>query len=84
MNYLLTEEVKRMQRLAGIETNDYQFKDFLWALYEANLNNYSKGEILNEGIIDDVKSNFAKLTSAFKPKIKSTFDAIKNMLILLK
>lgn len=78
MNHLLTEEVKRMQRLAGIETNDYQFKDFLWALYEVNLNNYSQDNILNEGIIDDVKANFAKLSTKFKPKIKNTFNAIKK------
>jgi hypothetical protein len=78
MNPLLTEEVKRMRRLAGIETNDYQFKDFLWALYEVNLNNCSQENILNEGIIDNVKTNFAKLSTKYKPKIKNTFNSIKK------
>jgi hypothetical protein len=79
MKYLLNEEVKKMQRLAGIPQNNYDFKEFLQVLYEIHLNLERNKNILNEAsILQNVKSNFAKFAKSSKQKIKGAFDSIKQ------
>lgn len=79
MKYLLNEERIKFFRIANIQNEEREYEEFLQSLYEVNLiNNYLKDQLLNEGFVDKIKSNFKKATDQSKKYLQYSFNQFKK------
>lgn len=79
MKYLLNEEKLRLLRIAGIQSEEREYEEFLQSLYEVHLlNNFTEQQLLNEDFVEKIKDTFKSLTGKAKDSFKSAFNLIKK------
>jgi hypothetical protein len=77
MKALLNEHLSVL-RIANIQSPQREYEEFLQAIYEIHLNNFSQDRLLNEGFLDNVKKTFKNATDQSKKYLQYSFNQFKK------